>query len=50
MAVEVGAVSSYGFGRARREGLVFGFGGVPPAAMRPATRRLARAIEACRGR
>jgi GntR family transcriptional regulator/MocR family aminotransferase len=48
LGVEVGAISSYGFGRARKTGLVFGFGGVPPSAMRAATRRLARAIEASR--
>jgi GntR family transcriptional regulator/MocR family aminotransferase len=46
--VEVGALSSYGAGRSRRHGLVFGFGGVPPAAMRPATQRLARALSGCR--
>jgi GntR family transcriptional regulator/MocR family aminotransferase len=48
LGVEVGAISSYGFGRSRRSGLVFGFGGVPPATMRSATGRLARAIEEAR--
>jgi len=48
LGVEVGAISSYGLGRRRRSGLVFGFGGVPPSTMRAATRSLARAIEAAR--
>ncbi|HLL22937.1 MAG TPA: PLP-dependent aminotransferase family protein [Kofleriaceae bacterium] len=44
--VEVAALSSYGLGRARRNGLVLGFGCVRPSQMRSATQRLARAITA----
>jgi GntR family transcriptional regulator/MocR family aminotransferase len=44
--IEVGALSSYFIGRPRARGLVFGFGGVRPAALRAAVHRLARAIEA----
>jgi GntR family transcriptional regulator/MocR family aminotransferase len=44
--VEVAAVSDYYAGRARETGLVFGFGGVPPTALRAGARQLARAIEA----
>jgi GntR family transcriptional regulator / MocR family aminotransferase len=50
LGVEVGALSSYGMGRSRRRGLVFGFGGVRPSAMRAATQQLARAIKASRRR
>ena len=50
LGVEVGALSSYGIARSPGNGLVFGFGGVRPAAMRAATQRLARAIAATRRR
>ncbi|MGN6106278.1 MAG: PLP-dependent aminotransferase family protein [Kofleriaceae bacterium] len=50
LGVEVGALSSYYVGRRRRAGLVFGFGGVPPSAMRAGTQQLARAIAASRQR
>ena len=50
LGVEVGALSSYGIRRPGRRGLVFGFGGVRPSAMRAATQRLARAIKASRRR
>jgi GntR family transcriptional regulator/MocR family aminotransferase len=46
--VEVGALSSYRIAPSRRGGLVFGFGGVRPAAMRPAAQRLARALASAR--
>ena len=48
LGVEVGALSSYGIERSPGSGLVFGFGGVRPSAMRAATQRLARAIELTR--
>jgi len=48
--VEVMALSTYGFARTRRNGLVLGFGCVHPSAMRSATQRLARAIDASRRR
>jgi len=44
--VEVGALSDYFIGRPRAAGLVFGFGGIRPAAIRAGARRLARAIDA----
>lgn len=48
--VELAALSAYGLTRSRRNGLVFGFGGVRPSAMRSATQKLARAIVAARRR
>jgi GntR family transcriptional regulator / MocR family aminotransferase len=45
--VEVGALSDYTIGRSR-QGLVFGFGGVRPSAMRAGTRALAQALAAAR--
>ncbi len=52
LGVEIAALSGYAItrSRSRRNGLVFGFGGVRPSAMRPATQRLARAITAARSR
>lgn len=46
VGVELAALSSYALTRSRLNGLVFGFGGVRPAAMRPATQLLARALAA----
>jgi GntR family transcriptional regulator/MocR family aminotransferase len=46
--VEVAALSDYFIGRARASGLVLGFGGVRPAALRAGVRSLAQAIEAVR--
>jgi GntR family transcriptional regulator/MocR family aminotransferase len=46
--VEVAALSDYSFGRSRRNGLVFGFGGVRPERMRDGAKKLALAIEAAR--
>jgi len=43
--VEVGALSSYYLGRPRAGGLVFGFGGVRPAALRAGTKVLAQSME-----
>ena len=43
--VEVGALSGYYLGRARTRGLVFGFGGVRPAALRAGIKPLADSIE-----
>ena len=43
--VELAALSEYFVGRPRRTGLVFGFGGVRPAAIRAGVKQLARAIE-----
>ncbi|WP_223638684.1 PLP-dependent aminotransferase family protein [Corallococcus sp. EGB] len=48
--VEVAALSDYFLGRRRESGLVFGFGGVRPDALREGTRILARALEAARRR
>ncbi|RKG88632.1 MocR-like pyridoxine biosynthesis transcription factor PdxR [Corallococcus terminator] len=50
LGVEVAALSDYFLGRRREAGLVFGFGGVRPDALRAGTRTLARALEAARGR
>ncbi|GMU06989.1 PLP-dependent aminotransferase family protein [Corallococcus caeni] len=44
--VEVAALSDYFLGRRRESGLVFGFGGVRPDALRAGTRTLARVLEA----
>lgn len=46
--LELGALSEYYLGSPRRNGLVFGFGGVRPSEMRAGTRKLAAAIEASR--
>jgi GntR family transcriptional regulator/MocR family aminotransferase len=43
--VELAALSDYFVGRRRTSGLVFGFGGVRPAALRTGAQRLAQAIE-----
>ncbi|NOK20741.1 PLP-dependent aminotransferase family protein [Corallococcus carmarthensis] len=48
--VEVAALSDYFLGRRRESGLVFGFGGVHPDALRAGTRTLARALEAAHRR
>ncbi|NPC73780.1 PLP-dependent aminotransferase family protein [Corallococcus exiguus] len=48
MGVEVAALSDYFLGRRRESGLIFGFGGVRPDALREGTRTLARALEAAR--
>ncbi|RKI65048.1 PLP-dependent aminotransferase family protein [Corallococcus sp. AB049A] len=50
LGVEVAALSDYFLGRRRDAGLVFGFGGVRPDALREGTRTLARALEAARRR
>jgi GntR family transcriptional regulator/MocR family aminotransferase len=42
--IEIGALSDYFVGRPRASGLVFGFGGVRPAALRTGAQRLAQAI------
>ena len=44
--VETGAVSHYYFARPQRGGLVLGFGCVRPQQIRPATQKLAQALEA----
>ncbi|RKG76688.1 PLP-dependent aminotransferase family protein [Corallococcus exercitus] len=44
--VEVAALSDYFLGRRRESGLVFGFGGVRPDALRAGTRTLARVLDA----
>ncbi|TMB28928.1 MAG: PLP-dependent aminotransferase family protein [Deltaproteobacteria bacterium] len=43
--VEVGALSDYYLGRPRSAGLVFGFGGVRPTALRAGTKLLAQTME-----
>ncbi|NRD55616.1 PLP-dependent aminotransferase family protein [Corallococcus exiguus] len=48
LGVEVAALSDYFLGRRRESGLIFGFGGVRPDALREGTRTLARALEAAR--
>ncbi|WP_375754786.1 PLP-dependent aminotransferase family protein [Corallococcus exercitus] len=48
--VEVAALSGYFVGRRRESGLVFGFGGVRPDALRAGTRTLARVLEAVQRR
>nr|AYM52869.1 hypothetical protein [Myxococcaceae bacterium MCy9487] len=50
LGVEVAALSDYFLGRRRESGLVFGFGGVRPEALRAGTRTLARALERARRR
>jgi GntR family transcriptional regulator / MocR family aminotransferase len=50
LGVEVAALSGYFLGRRRESGLVFGFGGVRPEALRAGARTLARALEAARRR
>ena len=46
--VEVSALSAYSLGKAKAAGLLLGFGGVRPQAMRAGTQKLAQAIEAAR--
>ncbi len=46
LGIEIAALSSYYLRSPRRNGLVFGFGGVRPSEVRAGTRLLARAIEA----
>jgi GntR family transcriptional regulator/MocR family aminotransferase len=45
LGIEVAPLSDYFLGRPRMSGLVFGFGGVRPAAIRAGVQALARALE-----